>query len=252
MNELPHNLNRTVLIRATPEIVFSFFTDSARWASWWGAGSTIDASRIYIRHPNGVEVSGDIIEVEPMRRIVFTYGYASGAPMPPGASRVTITLEPDPEGTRLRLFHEFAEAPARDLHIQGWRFQLSLFGNVASNAAFAHADETVDAWFAAWLIADASERNAALDRVAAPGICFRDRYGLLDGAADISAHIAAALRFMPGMGLKRKGAVRHCQGTVLADWGAPGPDGVERMSGTTVFTLAPDGRIQAATGITNP
>jgi len=254
MPELTHNLERTVLIRATPEIVFRFFTDSARWASWWGAGSTIDpvpGGKVYIRHANGVEVLGEVLSVDPLNRIVFTYGYASGNPMPPGASRVTVDLQPDVEGTRLRLFHEFAEPAARDMHIQGWRFQLSLFGNVTSNEAYAAARETVDAWFSVWLVSDASERDAELARIATPGISFRDRYSLLEGLEDLSAHIGAALRFMPGMGLRRKGEVRHCQGTVLADWGAAGPDGVERMTGTSVFLMNPDGQIRSVTGITN-
>jgi hypothetical protein len=40
---LPHHLDRNVVIEAPPDIVFRFFTDAGRWASWWGAGSTIDA-----------------------------------------------------------------------------------------------------------------------------------------------------------------------------------------------------------------
>jgi uncharacterized protein YndB with AHSA1/START domain len=40
MTPLPHSLTRTVVIRATPATVFRFFTDSSRWAQWWGAGST--------------------------------------------------------------------------------------------------------------------------------------------------------------------------------------------------------------------
>jgi uncharacterized protein YndB with AHSA1/START domain len=254
MPELTHHLQRTVLIRATPETVFRFFTDSARWASWWGAGSTIDATpggKVYIRHANGVEVLGEVLSVNPLSRIVFTYGYASGNPMPPGASRVTIDLQPDAEGTRLRLFHEFAEAAARDLHVQGWRFQLSLFGNVTCNEAFANATDTVDAWFAAWLMADQAGRDAELARIAMPGIVFRDRYSLLEGLEDVWAHIGAAQRFMPGMGLRRKGHVRHCQGTVLADWAAAGADGIERMTGTSVFLMNPDGRIESVTGLTN-
>ncbi len=38
-----HRLDRTVLIVADVDTVFRYFTDSARWAAWWGAGSTIDA-----------------------------------------------------------------------------------------------------------------------------------------------------------------------------------------------------------------
>ena len=90
---LPHRLDRTVVIQAAPQTVFSFFTDSDRWASWWGAGSSIEpqaGGRVYIRHANGIESSGEVVEVEPPKRIVFDYGFNSGTPMPPGSSRVTI------------------------------------------------------------------------------------------------------------------------------------------------------------------
>jgi uncharacterized protein YndB with AHSA1/START domain len=255
MPELPHYLDRTVVIRAMPETVFRFFTDSTRWATWWGAGSTIDpvpGGRVYIRHPGGVEALGEVLEVRESERIVFTYGFTSGKPMAPGTSRVTIRLEPDEAGTRLHLRHEFAEAGPRDEHVQGWRFQLSLFSNVVANEVYADARGTVDAWFGAWVVADDRAREETLAKIVTPGIRFRDRFSLLDGLADLTAHIGAAQRFMPGIGLERKGNVRHCQGTVLADWIAMGSDGKERMSGTSVFVFAPDGRIDSATGFTNP
>src|SRR5260370_41129017 len=117
--ELTHRLERTVVIQATPETVFRFFSDSARWAKWWGAGSTIEprvGGKVYIRHPGGNETVGEILEIVTSRRIVFTYGYPSGKPMPPGASRVTLQLTLDDAGTRLHLLHEFADAAARDQH----------------------------------------------------------------------------------------------------------------------------------------
>ena len=255
MPELPYQLDRTVLIKARPETVFRFFTDSARWAGWWGAGSTIDATpggKVYIRHPNGIEALGEVLEVDAPDRIAFTYGFASGKPIPAGSSRVTIHLEPDDAGTRLHLRHEFAEAAPRDEHVQGWRFQLSLFANVVANEAYAHAADTVDAWYGAWVVADEQARNELLAGIVTPGIQFHDRFSLLDGMADLTAHIGAAQRFMPGIGLQRKGDVRQCQGTALADWIAKGGDGKERMSGTSVFAFSPDGRIESVTGFTNP
>jgi hypothetical protein len=57
---------------------------------------------------------------------------------------------------------------------------------------------------------------------------------------------------MPGITLRRKGEVRHCQGEVLADWTAAGADGQERLSGTSLFVFRPDGRIESVTGFTNP
>jgi|SRR5579871_315056 len=254
MQELPYQLERTVEIQAKPETVFRFFTDSARWASWWGAGSTIDAKpggKVYIRHPNGVETVGEVLEIAAGERIVFTYGYASGKPIPPGSSRVTIRLEAIDAGTMLHLRHEFAESGTRDEHVQGWRFQLSLFGNVVANEVFADAASAIDAWYDAWNLADAAARDAVLARVTSPNIRFRDRFSLLDGAADISAHISAAQRFMPGIRLARKGNVSHCQGMVLADWVATDASGQVRMSGSSVYAFRADGKIDAVTGFSN-
>jgi uncharacterized protein YndB with AHSA1/START domain len=254
MKNLPYRLDRTITISAKPDTVFLFLTDSTRWASWWGAGSTIDArpgGKVYIRHANGVESLGEVLEVLQSERIVFTYGFASGKPIPPGSSRVTISLEPHDSGTRLHILHEFAEAAPRDEHIQGWRFQLSLFANVITNEVYAGASNTVDAWFDAWLTLDASTREEKLARIVSPGIRFRDRFSLLEGINDLSSHIGASHKFMPGIGLRRKGEVRHCQGTVLSEWVASAADGKEMMSGISVFTFVADGRIDSVTGFTN-
>ena len=139
-------LDRTIVIRARPATVFEFFTSTPDWAAWWGAGSTIDArpgGQLLIRHPNGVEVTGEVIDVRAPERIVFTYGYASGKPIPPGGSQVTIRLDGHPAGTLLQLTHEFSDAGARDHHVQGWRFQLSLFANAVAMEAVDNFPMTV-------------------------------------------------------------------------------------------------------------
>jgi uncharacterized protein YndB with AHSA1/START domain len=254
MESLPHRLDRTVTIHAAPATVFRFFTDSERFAKWWGPGSTIDArpgGKVHIRHPGGVETVGEVLEVAEPERMVFTYGFPSGQPIPPGGSRVTIRLEPIPGGaTRLSLVHEFPAPAVRDQHVQGWRFQLSVFANVVADEVFSGAAATADAWFAAWAIPDESARTEAFAAIAEEDVVFRDRYSLLEGIADLSSHAGAAQRFMPGIRMQRKGEIRQCQGVLLAEWAAVSPDGVERMSGTNVFILAPTGRISSATGIT--
>lgn len=255
MQALPHRLDRTVIIRATPDTVFRFFTDTPRWAAWWGKGSTIDArpgGAIYIRHPDGTEVTGVVEELRAPERIVFTYGFVKGTPIPAGGSRVAIALHPDHAGTRLDLVHEFAEPIARDEFVQGWRFQLSLFANVVADEANANASETVDAWFDVWAEPDVAARNRTLTRIAGPDVQFHDRYSNLDGQADITAHIGAAQRFMPGIRLHRDGAVRHCQGIVLSDWVARNADGKDLMRGTNVFVLNPRGQIESVTGVVTP
>ena len=248
--DLPYRLDRTVAIEAPRETVFRYFTDCARWAIWWGLGSSIEPRRggkVYIRHPNGVEVIGEVLDLSSPERIVFTYGFASGAPVAPGGSRVTIRLEEERAGTRLHLTHEFADEAARNEHIQGWRFQLSLFGNIVADEVHAGAPGLVDAWFHAWAEPDETKRVEVLSRIALPEVRFRDRYSMLEGTADLMAHITAAQRFM-GLRMERRGNVRHCQGTVLADWVALAKDGTERATGTNVFVLGSDGRIDAVTG----
>jgi uncharacterized protein YndB with AHSA1/START domain len=255
MEPLTHGLDRSVVIQASPETVFRFFTDSARWAKWWGPGSSIEAragGKVLICNPGGIQTLGEVLEVVAPERIVFSYGFASGKPIPPGSSRVTISLEPCEAGTRLHLLHEFPEAAVRDEHVQGWRYQLSLFANIVSDEVFAGAAGTADAWFEAWAVSDDRARDAAFAKIAAPDVSFRDRFSLLDGLADLSAHAGASQRFMPGVRMRREGEPRHCQGVVLADWIASGADGRELMSGTNVFVLRPDGRIISATGFANP
>ena len=91
-DELPHVLERTVLIQADPRTVFGFFTGSVRWAKWWGAGSTIDprvGGRVAIRYPNGASASGEVLDIAAPERLVFSFGYDSGQPIPPGHSRVS-------------------------------------------------------------------------------------------------------------------------------------------------------------------
>ncbi len=254
MTVLDHVLNRTIVIRARRETVFRYFTDSARWAAWWGAGSSIDPTsggRVLIRYPNGVEATGEVIEIAEPERIVFTYGYASGAPIPAGGSRVTIRLEPHPDGTRVALTHAFADPAVRDQHVQGWRYQLSVFSDIVANELHANAAAIVDAWFDAWANEDEQARLTALAAIAAPDVQFHDRYSAIDGLEDLHAHIGRAQRFMPGFRLRRAGPVRHCQGIVLADWTATGADGSTRGSGTNVFRMGADAKVAAVVGVWN-
>lgn len=252
---LPHALDRVVLIRAPREGVFRYFTDSRRFAAWWGPGSSIDAApggTVRIRYPNGIEAAGEVLEIEPPARIVFSYGYASGQPIPPGASRVTVELAETPDGTRLSLRHELAEADVRDQHVGGWRYQLALFANVVADETFANAAATADGWFAAWTEPDAATRRAAFAAVAADSVTFQDRYACVAGLDDLAAHAGAVQQFFPGVRLERSGDPQHCQGTLLCGWIARRADGAEAGRGTNVFRLAPDGRIAGAVGLWAP
>jgi uncharacterized protein YndB with AHSA1/START domain len=255
MSTLAYRLDRSVVIHAPRENVFRFLTDTPRWASWWGAGSTIDprpGGSLLIRFPGGTEVSGEVLEVKPPERMVFTYGFVKGDPIPPGSSRVTIRLEPHELGTHLHLTHEFDNASARDQHVQGWRYQLALFSNVVADELHGDAATVVDAWFDAWAEPDERKREMALRRIASQGLRFSDRFSATSGLDDLLPHIGAAQFHMPGLRMRRVSDVRHCQGTALVDWVATDGSGEERARGTNVFVLDPTGKIQSVTGFWSP
>jgi len=252
MISLPYAMDRSILIEADRETVFSFFTDNARWATWWGAGSTVDprpGGALRIQHSNGVVSEGEVLEVAPPERFVFTYSLQSERPVPAEESRVTIRLEDQADGTMLKLTHEVSDAVTRDLLVQGWRFQFSMFANAVANYMNAGAPSVVDEWFALWAEPDAATRSAILARIATRKLRFRDRFSRLDGIDEVVAHTGASQKFMPGIRLERKGDIRHCQGTVLAEWVARSNDGKTVMSGTNVFVLVPGLRIDSVTGV---
>jgi uncharacterized protein YndB with AHSA1/START domain len=248
----PFLLERTVVIRARRSTVFRYFTDSARFAAWWGAGSDIDprpGGALQIRYPNAVTAGGQVLELDPDRRIVFSYGYDDPAkPIPRGGSRVTITLEDHPQGTLLRLVHVLPDAATRDAHVPGWRFQLSLFANVVTRELHADLADRLDRFFALWSDPD----PAAVEALCTPEITFHDGFASLAGREELAAHIAAARQHMPGVTLSRAGAPLECQGTALVDWLATAADGTARGRGTNVVELSPDGRLARVTGFWRP
>jgi len=251
---LPHTLERSVVIRAKPEIVFRFFTDSTRFASWWGEGSSIEArpgGAVRIVYPGGVLATGSVVILDPVKQISFTYGYESQNRelVPPGGSLVTISLEPHPEGTTVRLKHDLPTAAAREAHVGGWRYQLALFANVVAREAHGGAESLVDRYFAVWSETDAARRRAELAAVATGDLVFRDGFGATASPADLAEHIGAAQMHMSVLRIEREGALRQCQGTGVADWVARAADGTVAARGSNVFDFAPDGRLARVVGL---
>jgi uncharacterized protein YndB with AHSA1/START domain len=247
MTELTETLERRITIAARPETIFRFFTDPDRFARWWGEGSRIEGrpgGEVLIKFPGGGNsVDGKILEIEPPRRVVFTYRFAGGI-----ESLVTITLEPGAGGTALHLHHAFSSAKIRDQHVQGWRYQLALFSKAIAEEGAAVAGERVDAWLRAWGDPDAAERRRLVESCTTAGVVFRDAYSATEGQADLLAHLDAVQMFFPGVHLHREGDVRLSHGTAAAKWVAR-RDGAEPLGhGLNVFELSPDGQIAKVVG----
>jgi hypothetical protein len=133
--------------------------------------------------------------------------------------------------------------------VQGWRYQLAVFANVAARDQHAGVSETLDRYFELWNEPDADRRLAELRALATPALVFRDAFGSTVGIEDLAAHLGAAQVHMPGVRLKREGEVLQCQGTAVVRWTVSGSDGQTRGHGVNVFDLAPDGRIARVVGL---
>jgi uncharacterized protein YndB with AHSA1/START domain len=245
-------VDREVIIRARRSTVFRYFTDTERFAAWWGAGSSIEArpgGKVHIRYPEGTTAGGEVVAIRPNESIVFTYGYDDVAkPIPRGGSRVEVTFEDWDNGTRVKLVHHVDTAAIRDDHEPGWRFQLSLFANVASREIARELTAIVDRYFEVWSEPDASKRATTMGSIATPNVTFRDDFAAIASRADLLAHVAASQLHMPGARLEREGSPAFCQGTALVEWIARGKDGTPIGKGTNVFELDPDGKIASAIG----
>jgi len=254
MRERGFSVERNILIGAPRETVFRYFTDSDRFAAWWGAGSSIDprpGGAVRIRYPNAVEASGSVVEIAAPSRIVFTYGYeGKDKPIPPGGSLVTVSLTSEPGGTRVALTHACEDVdPAVGVeHVQGWRYQMAVFANVVSRESQAGAAERIDTFLAAWNEPDPGERVRLLGLCATEEVAFRDAYSCTAGIGDLAAHLGAVQTFMPGMTLSRDGEVAQCQGTAIAPWIARKADDSVAGRGRNVFEFSPEGKIRQATG----
>lgn len=252
LGKLEFTIARELVMRAPRATVFRYFTDSERWAKWWGAGSTIDGrvgGALKIVYPGATIASGEVLEIQSPQRIVFSYGYeGEGKLIAPGGSRVTIQLADHPQGTKLSFLHEVADGPTRDQHVQGWRYQLAVFANVVANEAHAGAAALADRWFAVWNEADAGARSKALAGLAARDVLFSDAYSCTHGREDLDAHVSGARVHMPGITLARAGEPRHCQGTALVDWVAKKGDGSTLSKGTSLFEFGADERIARVVG----
>jgi uncharacterized protein YndB with AHSA1/START domain len=250
-NKPSYALERSIIICAERSTVFRFFTDSHLFADWWGEGSTIEGragGSLLIRYPNGLLASGKVLQIEPPEHIVFSYGYDSGKPFPPGESVVDITLEEHADGTLLTLRHELDDPAVRDEHIQGWRYQLALFANVASHHQHSNVQQRLDDYFELWNTTNSAERFEKMNGLLQQDILFQDKHSCTSGLEDLNAHLNAYHHFMPGMSISRDGEVRECQGTVLCRWIANKSDGTRMASGRNVFVLSPSGLIQRVTG----
>jgi uncharacterized protein YndB with AHSA1/START domain len=122
-------LEVSVHIAARPETVFPYFTDPALYVTWMGSRAELEPrpGGIYrVIMGNGVEASGEFLEVDPPRRLVFSWGWNHDQAVAAGSTRVEVTFTEEDGGTRVVLRHAGLPDGEQEAHHRaGWEAYLS-------------------------------------------------------------------------------------------------------------------------------
>src|SRR5207253_645774 len=86
-------------------------------------------------------VRGAYVEIDPYRRIVFTFGWDGSTVVPPGSSTVEITLIPEGAETLVRVRHLGLPAAEAGAFAMGWEHYLPRLAAAAEGA-----DPGPDSW----------------------------------------------------------------------------------------------------------
>jgi uncharacterized protein (TIGR03086 family) len=168
---------KSVTVPLSPDETFALITEPDRLRRWQAITARVDlragGDYRWTIIP-GHSARGRFTEVEPGRRVVFTWGWEGAADLPPGASTVTITLEPTAGGTVVRLVHEGLTDEQAAGHAEGWSHYLDRL-----LAAATRGDAGADDWAAAPQDLDAlkaAEATLAVCQQALRGVAEAD-YG---------------------------------------------------------------------------
>jgi uncharacterized protein (TIGR03086 family) len=152
--------DKSVLVPLSADETFALITQPDRLRRW-----QVITARVDLRAGGdyrwtiipGHSAAGTFTEVEPGRRVVFSWGWEGSAELPPGASTVIITLEPASGGTMVHLVHEGLSGEQEASHAAGWTHYLDRLVTAATAG-----DAGPDEWAAAPALDPLSAAEATL------------------------------------------------------------------------------------------
>ncbi|MDQ0618689.1 TIGR03086 family metal-binding protein [Arthrobacter globiformis] len=138
--------NKTVFLPVDPDAAFALITEPERLRRWKTVAARVDlrvgGDYRWTITP-GHSAMGSFTEIEPGKRIVYTWGWEGDAGLPPGASTVTVNLEAVDGGTTVQLIHEGLNEQQEASHAEGWNHFLERLVLLAANG-----DAGPDEWAA--------------------------------------------------------------------------------------------------------
>ena len=132
------------VIDATPEEAFALFTEPERLRRWQAVSAAVDlrvGGDYRLTVTPGHIAGGTFTEVDPGRRVVYTWGWVGSDDLPPGASTVVVEFEPTGDKTLVRMTHQGLTVDQATGHTEGWTHFMERLGDAASTG-----DAGLDPW----------------------------------------------------------------------------------------------------------
>jgi uncharacterized protein YndB with AHSA1/START domain len=130
-------------IEAPPERVFDYFVQPELLVRWMGDVARLEASEggVFSVDINGVLIRGHFVRVQRPSLIEIAWGEAGNEVMPPGSTRLRITLEARGAMTRVELEHSGLVPSEAAKHAIGWPHFIERLGVAAGGG-----DPGADPW----------------------------------------------------------------------------------------------------------
>lgn len=114
---------KSVVLPLDAADAFALITEPDRLRRWMTVAARVDlraGGEYRWTVTPGHAAAGTFVEVEPGRRVVFSWGWELGGDPLPGESTVTVTLTPVDGGTEVQLVHEGLTEEQAARHAEGW------------------------------------------------------------------------------------------------------------------------------------
>jgi len=152
------------LLDTNTEETFALLTEPERLRRWLAVSASVDlrvGGDYRILCVPGHAAVGQVIEIDPGKRVVYSWGWHGDTEVPPGSTTLIVELEPEGEQTRVRFTHEGLVGVWAERHLAGWNQHLDRLVAAAAKG---------DAGLEPWLI-DPEDKNHLTVAEATWAIC---------------------------------------------------------------------------------
>ena len=127
-------VERETVVACTPDEAWRWWTEPDRLVRWMGSVAELDlrpGGAIRISYANGAVMAGELVSLDPPRRLEFTWGWEDPAEVVrPGGSSVEVAFHSVDGGTLVVVRHRGLPDDERAGHAEGWDYFLERLGGV--------------------------------------------------------------------------------------------------------------------------